>query len=324
MPVVSDLKQDSHYTFHTYITAAEKEAELLKQSVQRSEKELEELRAVFIEREEKQQRRAAKQEHQSRRWAQEIHTECVCLQELLKPSGPTVDIKHCPTVGDSLQTLQTLTKALQKFINDLKNELSCATLQLSHEEVRAKHQGPKDQREEEREEALIENQMKQAQEHLEEISSRSKGQLHLSDTDVYVHLLRQEELGELPNIKPQWEGKTKTNKPELELNPEVERVASKSGAERQRRLERLEDELRHLTLAGAVSQNSQGHLDVTSHKLLKHLQSRIHLLQTESQNQIPWTFKLNGDPSNLEGSYLDTIASDRQRWNHVPEKTFSS
>lgn len=43
-----------------------------------------------------------------------------------------------PTVSETLQTLQTLTKALQQHINDLKDELNsqrCAALQLSREKV---------------------------------------------------------------------------------------------------------------------------------------------------------------------------------------------
>lgn len=55
----------------------------LKQTLQRSEKELQELRTALSEKDQKHQRRTARLEQQSRRWAQDIHSECVCLQELL-------------------------------------------------------------------------------------------------------------------------------------------------------------------------------------------------------------------------------------------------
>lgn len=73
---------------------AEKEAVCLKKTLQRSEKELQELRTAVIEKDQKHQRRTARHEQQSRRWAQDIHAECVCLQEFIKQNGLTVENKH--------------------------------------------------------------------------------------------------------------------------------------------------------------------------------------------------------------------------------------
>lgn len=73
---------------------AEKEAVCLKKTLQHSEKELQELRTAVTEKDQKHQRRTARHEQQSRRWAQDIHAECVCLQEFLKHNGLTVENKH--------------------------------------------------------------------------------------------------------------------------------------------------------------------------------------------------------------------------------------
>ncbi|KAL0193580.1 hypothetical protein M9458_011876, partial [Cirrhinus mrigala] len=73
---------------------AEKEVVRLKQTLQRSQKELQELRTALSEKEQKHQRRTARLEQQNKRWAQDIHRECVRLQELLKHNGQTVENKN--------------------------------------------------------------------------------------------------------------------------------------------------------------------------------------------------------------------------------------
>ncbi|RXN22137.1 golgin subfamily B member 1-like protein [Labeo rohita] len=285
---------------------AEKEVVRLKQTLQRSEKELQELRTVLSEKDQKHQRRTARLEQQNKRWAQDIHSECVCLRELLKHNGQTVESKNpsdSPTVSETLETLQSLTKALQQHINDLKHELSSqrrATLQLSREK-----------------------------EHIEEMSSISRAKLRMNDdTDKpSVHLHRQlqakdDELRQVHSNMAQCKDKN-TARLELELNAELERRVPKPRAELQKRLERLENEMRHLTgqcqdhnqsqpastasQGGTDFQNSRVSQDLSSYKLLRHLQSRIRQLRAESQTRCPSPVKWDRDPTDLGGSYLDTV-----------------
>ncbi|KAK7173022.1 hypothetical protein R3I93_002982 [Phoxinus phoxinus] len=338
---------------------AEKEAVRLKKTLQRSEKELQELRTAVIEKDQKHQRRTARHEQQSRRWAQDIHAECVCLQEFLKHNGLTVENKHSsesPTVSSTLQALQFLTKALQQLIDDLKIELNSqrrAALQLSRE----KEQGlnlQKEQLMEEKERALAALKEKLIQEHIEEMSSLSRAQLRMNndDTDrLCVHMRRQlrakdDELRQAQNNMAQWKDKTTTrltHRFELELNAEQERRVPKPRAEQQKRLERLENEMRHLTgqcrdfnesqlastalQGGTDFQNSRVTQDLTSYQLLQHLQSRIRQIQAESQNHCPSPVKWDREPRDLGGSYLDTIAPAQESCkteDHLPAKTISS
>ncbi|ROI27750.1 hypothetical protein DPX16_23072 [Anabarilius grahami] len=328
-------------------------------NLQRSEKELQQLRTAVTEKDQKHQRRAARHEQQSRRWAQDIHAECVCLQELLKHNGLTVENKHSsesPIVSESLQTLQSLTKALQQLINDLKNELNSqrrAALQLSREKEQELNL-QKQQLMQEKEQALAALKEKLIQEHIEEMSSLSRAQLRMNsdDTDrLCVHLRRQlrakdDELRQVQNNMSQWKDKTSTrlaHKFELELNAELERRVPKSRAEQQKRLERLENEMRHLTgqcqdynesqlastalQGGTDFQSSRVTQDLTSYKLLRHLQSRIRQLQAESQTDCPSPVKWDRDPRDLGGSYLDTIAPAQESYkteDHLPANSISS
>ncbi|XP_051962406.1 trichohyalin [Xyrauchen texanus] len=318
---------------------AEKEMVCLKKSFQCSEKELQELRSALIEKEQKHQRRTARHEQQSRHWVQDIYTECVYLQELLKYNGLTVESKHLsdrPTMSEALQTLQSITKVLKQLINDLKNELSSqrrAALQHS----RDKEQDSclqKEQLIEEKEQALAALKDKLIKEHIEEMSSLSRAQLHRGDDDtdgLFARLRRQlqakdDELRQVVNNMAHWKDKTTARlarKFELELTAELERKALKPRAEQQKRLERLENEMRQLTrqcgdyresqLASTALQSdpdfqkSPSTQDLTSYKLLRHLQTRIHQLQAESQTHCTSLGKWGREDRDLGGSYLDTI-----------------
>ncbi|XDV20958.1 hypothetical protein PO909_026158, partial [Leuciscus waleckii] len=338
---------------------AEKAAVCLKKTLQRSEKELQELRTAVIEKDQKHQRRTARHEQQSRRWAQDLHAECVCLQEFLKHNGLTVENKHSsesPTVSETLQTLQSLTQALQQLINDLKIELKSqrrAALQLSREKEQELNL-QKEQLMEEKERALAALKEKLIQEHIEEMRSLSRAQLRMNndDTDrLCVHMRRQlraedDELRQAQNNMAQWKDKTTTrltHKFELKLNAEQERRVPKPRAVQQKRLERLENEMRHLTgrcrdfnesqlastalQGGTDFQNSRVTQDLTSYKLLQHLQSRIRQIQAESQTHCPSPVKWDREPRDLGGSYLDTIAPTQESYkteDHLPAKTISS
>ncbi|XP_058632289.1 trichohyalin isoform X3 [Onychostoma macrolepis] len=339
---------------------SEKEVVRLKQTLQRAEKELQELRTALSEKDQKHKRRTARLEQQSKLWAQDIHSECVCLQELLKHNGLAVESKNSsdsPTVSETLQTLQSFTKALQQHINDLKNEINSqrrAVLQLSREKEQELHLQKK-QLLEEKQQALAALKDKLIQEHIEEMSSISRAQLCMNNDDTdkpCVHLHRQlrskdNELRQVQNNKAQWKDKTTArlaHKFELELSAELDRRVPKPRAEQQKRLERLENEMRHLTgqcrdyneshsaptaLQGDTDfQNSRVTQDLTSYKLLRHLQSRIFQLQAESQTRCPSPVKWDRDPTDLGGSYLDTQiapAQDSYRTeDHLPAKTISS
>ncbi|XP_051531473.1 trichohyalin-like [Myxocyprinus asiaticus] len=318
---------------------AEKETVCLKKSLQRSEKELQELRAALIEKDQKHQRRTARHEQQSSHWAQDIHTECVCLQELLKHNGLTVESNHLsdrPTMSEAIQTLQSFTKVLQQLINNLKNELSSqrrAALQLSRDKEQESRL-QKEQLIEEKEQALAALKDKLIKEHIEEMSSLSRAQLHRGDDDtdgLFACLRRQlqakdDELRQVVNNMAHWKDKTTARlarKFELELTAELERKAPKPRAEQQKRLERLENEMRQLTgqcgdyresqLASTALQSdpdfqkSPNTQDLTSYKLLRHLQSRIRQLQAESQTHCTSLGKWDREVRDLGGSYLDTI-----------------
>lgn len=82
----------------------------LKQTLQRSEKELQELKKALSEKDQKHQRRTARLEQQSRRWAQDIHSECVRLQELL-----AVDNKNS---SDRCPHLIVVHKSMSVFKSD--------------------------------------------------------------------------------------------------------------------------------------------------------------------------------------------------------------
>ncbi|XP_077097041.1 uncharacterized protein LOC143748773 [Siphateles boraxobius] len=338
---------------------AEKEAVCLKKTLQRSEKELQELRTAVTEKDQKHQRRKARHEQQSRRWAQDIHAECVCLQEFLKHNGLTVENKHSsesPTVSETLHTLQSLTKALQQLINDLKIELNSqrrAALQLSREKEQELNL-QKEQLMKEKERALAALKDKLIQEHIEEMSSLSQAQLRMNndDTDrLCFHMRKQlqakdDELTQAQNNMAQWKDKTTTrltHKFELELNAEQERRVPKPRAGQQKRLERLENEMRHLTgqcrdfnesqlaytalQGGTDYQNSRVTQDLTSYKLLQHLQSRIRHIQAERQTHCPSPVKWDREPRDLGGSYLDTIAPAQESYeteDHLPAKTISN
>ncbi|KAA0716997.1 hypothetical protein E1301_Tti014994 [Triplophysa tibetana] len=335
---------------------AEKDAAHLKKTLQSSEQELQHLRETISEKDHKHQRRSARQERQNRNWAQEIQIECSCLQELLKLNGLTFESKHVPespTMPEALQTLQSVTKATQQLINDLKNEISsqrCTALQFSHDEEQELRL-VKEQLTEEKEQALASLKEKLIQEHMKEKNSLRKGRLHMDDDDtdgLFARLRRQlqakdDELRLVQKNMAELKGKTTArlaHKFQLEFTAELERRVPNPQEEQQKRLERQENEMRHLSMqsrdygasqlstndlqSGPDFQDSSSTQNFTSYKLLQHLQSRIRHLQAETQPPRP----VKGDryPRNLGGSYLDTIDRDQGSYKTgcSPARTISS
>ncbi|XP_017307877.1 golgin subfamily A member 6-like protein 24 isoform X2 [Ictalurus punctatus] len=321
---------------------AESERVRLKECVRRSEQELQSVRAELAECEHLQQGAAARNEQQKASWAQDIHTECVCLQELLTQNGFTVDnthLSHSVTVSEAVKALQSLRKSLQHLITSLQDHITSLThtkQQLStdkEEELRVL----REQLTSEKERAVNALREKLIQEHIEELSSLNRVRLRDDDDGegVAARLRRQlqakdEELRQVQRNMVQWKEKTTARlarKFEQELTCELERKACRLKSEPRRRLEQLEGEMRHLTASSSeitaipASSASSAHVpdtasshDLDSYKLLRHLQSRIRQLQADTQSHThtytPSAARLNRERGNTElaGSYLETIA----------------
>ncbi|KAF5895425.1 golgin subfamily A member 6-like protein 22 isoform X1, partial [Clarias magur] len=322
---------------------AESEAVRLRESVKRSEQELQAVRAALAESERLQQGAAMKHEQQDANWAQDIHTECVCLQELLVQNGCTADnthLTHSSTVSESLQVLQSLRKSLQHLISDLQNHISLLT--RARQQLRVdKDEELRVQREQltaEKEKAINTLRDKLIQDHIEELSSLSRVRMHDDDErdGVAARLRRQlrakdEELRQVQRSMAQWKEKTTARlarKFEQELTSKLERKACRQKSDQRRRLEQLEGEMRHLTASSSeipnvsASSASSAHVsgtamsshDLDSYKLLRHLQSRIRQLQADTQSQT-YTYTLGAarlhrargsGERELAGSYLET------------------
>ncbi|KTG04697.1 hypothetical protein cypCar_00000573, partial [Cyprinus carpio] len=171
-------------------------------------------------------------------------------------------------------------------------------------------------------------------EHIEEMSILSQAQLRMNNGDTdepCVHLCRQlrakdDELRQVQNNMAQWKDKTTArlaHKFELELNAELESCVICSLfqvdleclfllnfhklSDKQCR-DYNEPQSAPPALQGDTDvQNSRVSQDLTSFKLLQHLQSRILQLRAESQTLCPSHLKWDRDPTNLGGSYLDTV-----------------
>ncbi|XP_035385651.1 trichohyalin isoform X2 [Electrophorus electricus] len=326
---------------------AESEAVLLKQCVKHSEQEIQDLKAALAESRRCHQGAAARQEQQSRSWAQDIRMECVWLQELLRANGIPADTKplsHSGTVSETLQVLQLLRNPLQDLITSLKNNITSlthTTQQLSADkEVDLRLQ--REQLTAEKESALDSLKEKLIQEHIEELSCVSRLRLHEDDDDggsMAANLRKQlkakdEELRQVQRYVAHWKEKTTArlaHRFEEELTSELERWkvdwfrrrrTSRPRSEQQRRLDQLEGETRHVT--GDCCDNTDVHpasassssvpdtprsQDLTSYKLLRHLQCRIRQLQADSQIRTPSPACLiqGRQVTDLAGSYLETI-----------------
>ncbi|KAI5088133.1 trichohyalin isoform X1 [Silurus meridionalis] len=329
---------------------AEGEAVRLKKSVRRSEAELQAvraelqgMRAELAEQGRLQQGAEARHEQLNASWAQDIHAECVCLQELLTFTGFTVDnthLSHGVTVNEAVKVLQSLRKSFQHLIPSLQTHITSLThtkQQLSadkEEELRVQ----REQLIAEKEKAVNALREKLIHEHIEELSSLNRARVHEDDEGggTAARLRRQlrakdEELRQVQRNMVQWKEKTMARlarKFEQELTSELDRKPCRHKSDQRRRLEQLEGEMRHLTASSSEitdvspSSTSSTHLpdtantrDLDSFKLLRHLQSRIRQLQADAQSQThtytPNVVRLHRDRRNTElaGSYLETIVS---------------
>ncbi|XP_072521402.1 uncharacterized protein [Salminus brasiliensis] len=322
---------------------AEREAVRLKQCVKQSEKRLQNLKAALAEREGVHQRAAEKLEQQSTGWAQDIHTECVCLQELLTHNGLPTDTKllpHSVTVSVAVQELQSIRKPLQHLIGGLQNRITSLTqtVQQLRTDKETELRLQREHLTEEKQRAVNSLREKLIQEHIEELSSMSRARLSEGDGDGAAASLRRqlqakdEELRQVQKNMAQWKERTTTRLTQ-KFEDELERRVSKPTSEQQRRLELLEGEMRHLTRSygdltdvhlASASAASVPHLpsspsspDLASYKLLRHLQSRIRQLQADSQTHTLSTVVQEG--GDLTGSYLETIPPVQERY--VPRRS---
>ncbi|KAI4874921.1 hypothetical protein NFI96_012938, partial [Prochilodus magdalenae] len=217
---------------------AEHEAARLKQSVKQSEKQVQDLKSALAESERVLQGAAERQEQQNAGWAQDIHTECVCLQELLTHNGLRVDTKRLThssaTVTEAVQVLQSLRKPLQHLIISLQNHIS--SLSHTNQQISAeKEMELRLQREQstaEKERALNALKEKLIQEHIEELSSMSRVRLAEDDDGLRRKLqAKDEELRQVQRNMAQWKEKTTkrlAQKFEEELTTELERLGLKT------------------------------------------------------------------------------------------------
>ncbi|XP_045562550.1 trichohyalin [Salmo salar] len=339
----------------------EREALRLEQVVQQAELEAGRLQVLLGEREHSHKQATARLEQQHRHWAQEMGAECQHLQHLLEHSGAvgsSLQLPHSPTVAQVVQTLQALREQLQQSISQLQQELDLqrrSTQQLSRDKER-EFRIQREQMETEREQALDSLKETLIQEHIEELSDLQQAQVREEGDEtggLAASLRRQlqakdQELRRVQRSMGQWKEQTTARlarKFEEELTAELERKAPKAQEEKQRKLEKLEGEMRRITGectdSGAQQSASSpslhigepptfpGSSDLASFKLLRHLQSRVKQLRAENQAHARSPSQLGRAPlgrapTELAGSYLETITPSQectQFWSRSRSRT---
>nr|XP_029493808.1 trichohyalin-like isoform X2 [Oncorhynchus nerka] len=348
----------------------ERESLRLEQVVQQAEEQAGRLQVLLGEREHIHKQATARLEQQHRHWAQEMGAECQHLQHLLEHSGAvgsSLQLPHSPTVAQAVQTLQVLREQLQQSISQLQQELDLqrrSTQQLSRDKER-EFRIQREQMETERQQALDSLKETLIQEHIEELSDLQQAQVREEGDEtggLAASLRRQlqakdQELRRVQRSMGQWKEQTTARlarKFEEELTAELERCkakllkgrkAPKAQEEKQRKLEKLEGEMRRITgectdsgaqqsasspsLHIGEAPTSPGSSDLASFKLLRHLQSRVKQLRAENQahacspSQLGRT-PLGRAPMELAGSYLETITPSQectQFWSRSRSRT---
>lgn len=94
---------------------SEKEVVCLKQTLQRSKKDFRSCGQPSLRKKQKHKRRAARLEQLSKLWAQDIHSECVCLQELLKHNGLAAENKNSSDRCAYLFVVHTVCSCIRDF-----------------------------------------------------------------------------------------------------------------------------------------------------------------------------------------------------------------
>ncbi|KAJ8385995.1 hypothetical protein AAFF_G00178160 [Aldrovandia affinis] len=317
----------------------QREVSRLQQALQKAEGETHALRAALAERGRSQEEGVFKVEQQQRGWAMELGAECHRVQELLERCGATggsVTLPHNPTVAQVVHTMRAMREQLYTLVSRLQQDLD-SQRHAVQQVARDKERELRSQREQlavEREQALDSLRERLIQEHIEELSSLQRAQLrqgHSESGGVAASLRRQlqdkdGELREVQRSMGRWKEQTAARlarKFEEELTAELERRAPRARVEQQRKLHRLESEMRRLTaeygdqsvlhstsspsLLSVDPPATPGPPDLATFKLLRHLQSRVRQLRAENSVHACSPLHL-GTGDELAGSYLETIA----------------
>eukprot|EP00062_Callorhinchus_milii_P022234 gi/632979804/ref/XP_007906676.1/ PREDICTED: trichohyalin-like isoform X3 [Callorhinchus milii] len=336
-----------------------------KQDVERLQsqlKQVEEQRQVLLgERSEalmKERDGRTQAERAERSFVSEISAECERIKGLIhdtqgramslplgKLGSPTT-----MTLGQAVRTLHGVTEELHQHSLDVHQELE-SQRRMVHHLMREKERELKQQQEQlslAKEEAVASLKDRLIQEHIKEISDLQRSQ-HKDSGGSQEPLLRQQlrekdnELRAIQRNMTKWKDETASKlacKFEEELTAELEkwksellkqRRLSKHRAEHQRKIEKLENEIRRLTLEhgdvshlrsastpsmGFPAESSFRQQDFGSLKLLRHLQSRVKQLRAE--NAIYHSTSLQ-DVSTLRP---ETGSSYRERNQITPERSF--
>ncbi|XP_064209542.1 trichohyalin isoform X2 [Anguilla rostrata] len=353
----------------------QREVSRLQLAVQEAQEEAQALRAALALRRGRspEEGGVSRAELQQRGWATEMGAECQRLQELLEHCGATggaVQLPHNPTVAQVAQTLRSMREQLYTLVSRLQQDLDTQrhkTQQLARDKER-ELRTQNERLTVEREQALDSLKERLIQEHIEELSSMQRTQLRDSSCEpggVVASLRRQlqEKDGELREVQRsmgRWKEQTAARlarKFEEELTAELERRVPRTRTDQQRKLQRLETEMRQLTaeygdpgvlrststpsLLSADPPAAPGPPDLATFKLLRHLQSRVRQLRAENSvqscspthlgpylNTHPSTYlgtHLNmhlGTAGELAGSYLETISPASERC-HTRTRTHS-
>ncbi|XP_041956368.1 trichohyalin isoform X1 [Alosa sapidissima] len=328
---------------------AEQEAQMdslrLRQILQQSEAQLQSLQATLAVQERDHQMAQERHEQQQRRWAQELQMECQTLQSMLGNGGHGNTLLSCTC--QAVETLQALRLQFQTFISGLQQELELQkhTNQKLGQDKEHELRLEREQMLMEKERALQTLRERLIQEHIEELSILNRPQLRGALEGGVVDSLRRqlrdkdEELRQVQRSMSQWKEKTAARlarRFEEELTAELDKCKAdllkrrrtpRLRSDQEKKLQRLEEEMRQLTMGGdfdnmpsatlssPVPQNPPSALrsqDLASYKLLRHLQSRIRQLHSESRTHQHSPPHLAVGPPELTGSYLETIPDTQE------------
>ncbi|XP_062399849.1 trichohyalin [Sardina pilchardus] len=330
--VVQALREEHQAELLRQRKHAEQEAHTeslrLRQILQQSEAQLQSLQAALAEQERGHQMAQERHEQQQRRWAQELQMECQTLQSMLGNGGHAGSTLLSCTVGQAVEMVQALRSHFQKVISGLQQELELQkhTNQKLGQDKEHELGLQREQMLMEKERALQTLRERLIQEHIEELSVLNRPQLRGAPEGGVVDALRRqlrdkdEELRQVQRSMGQWKEKTTARlarKFEEELTAELDKRTPRVRSDQEKKLQRLEEEMRQLTMgdfdhtsSATRSSPAPPHpptalrsQDLASYKLLRHLQSRIRHLHSESRA---------AGPTELTGSYLETIPATQE------------
>ncbi|XP_042564140.1 trichohyalin isoform X2 [Clupea harengus] len=320
---------------------AQREGLRLRHVLQQSEAQLHSSQVTRAEQEHDHQMVLERLEQQQRRWARDLQVECQNLQVMLGNGEHTELIGNTLlsyTLGQAVEMVPTLRQQFQKLITGLQQELELQkhTNQKIGQDKEHELHLQREQMLLEKERALQSLRERLIQEHIEELSILNRSQLRGAPEGSVMDSLRRqlrdkdEELRHVQRSMGQWKEKTAARlarKFEEELTSELERRTPRVCSDREKKLQRLEEEMRQLTMCAdlenmpsATPPSSKSadppatlrSQDLASYKLLRHLQSRIRQLHAENRPHKHSPPHQPSRPAELAGSYLETIPATRE------------